>query len=171
MRSAGAGGGRHGQGRIHQPSLPFSPASSAALLTLYTLLISKWTCTRVCKRMVIRTEAKGLPPGLHHRRCGCWGLVSSTALRGAVTVAASVAICARMFYDTFVFNFGFYLLWWCLYYQWCLYFYEKDFMVMYSCIFTYECVFYYVLGQRWPNKQVKSIMLTIGWWRIVDNIL
>ena len=29
-------------------------------------------------------------------------------------------------------------------------------MVMYSCIFTYECVFYYVLGQRWPNKQVKS---------------
>ena len=29
-------------------------------------------------------------------------------------------------------------------------------MVMYSCIFMYECVFYYVLGQRWPNKQVKS---------------
>ena len=22
--------------------------------------------------------------------------------------------------------------------------------------FTYECVFYYVLGQRSPNKQVKS---------------
>ena len=32
-------------------------------------------------------------------------------------------------------------------------------MVMYSCIFTYECVFYYVLGQRWPNKQVKSIVI------------
>ena len=31
-------------------------------------------------------------------------------------------------------------------------------MVMYSCIFTYECVFNYVLGQRWPNKQVKSFM-------------
>ena len=62
-----------------------------------------------------------------------------------------------MFYDTFVFNFGFYLLWWCIYYQWCLYFYQKDFMVMYSCIFKYECIFYYVLGQRWPNKQVKSI--------------
>ena len=31
-------------------------------------------------------------------------------------------------------------------------------MVMYSCIFTYECVFYYVLGQRWPNKQVKSLI-------------
>ena len=51
---------------------------------------------------------------------------------------------------------GFYLLWWCIYYQWCLYFYQKYFMVMYSCIVTYECVFYYVLGQRWPNKQVKS---------------
>ena len=68
----------------------------------------------------------------------------------------SVAICARMFYDTFVFNFGFYLLWWCIYYQWCLYFYQKDFMVMYSCIFTYECVFYYVLGQRWPNKRSEK---------------
>ena len=38
MRSAGAGGGRHRQGRIHQPSLPLSPASSAALLILYALL-------------------------------------------------------------------------------------------------------------------------------------
>ena len=63
-----------------------------------------------------------------------------------------------MSYDTFVFNFGFYLLWRCIYYQWCLYFYQKDFMVMYNCIFTYECVFYYVLGQRWPNKQVKSVL-------------
>ena len=45
-------------------------------------------------------------------------------------------------------------LWWYIYYQWCLYFYQKDFMV--SCIFTDECVFYYVLGQRWHNKQVKS---------------
>ena len=40
-----------------------------------------------------------------------------------------------------------------------IFFYQKDFMVMYSCIFTYECVFYYVLGQRWPNKQVKSMYL------------
>ena len=31
-------------------------------------------------------------------------------------------------------------------------------MFMYSCIFTYECVFYYVLGQRWPNKQVNSLL-------------
>ena len=30
-------------------------------------------------------------------------------------------------------------------------------MVMYSSNFTYECVFYYVLGQRWLNKQVKSV--------------
>ena len=29
-------------------------------------------------------------------------------------------------------------------------------MFMYSCIFTYECVFYCVLGQRRPDKQVKS---------------
>ena len=35
-------------------------------------------------------------------------------------------------------------------------------MVMYSCIFfTYECVFYYVLGQRWPNKQVKSNQINV----------
>ena len=68
----------------------------------------------------------------------------------------SVTICARMFYDTFVFNFGFYPLWWCIYHHLCLYFYQKDFMVMYSCIFTYECVFYYVHGQRWPSEQVKS---------------
>ena len=83
----------------------------------------------------------------------------------------SVAICARMFYDTFVFNFGFYLLWWCIYYQWCLYFYQKDFMVMYSCIFTYECVFYYVLGQRWPNKrsEISNAENVSVWWRHDDN--
>ena len=134
MRSAGAGGGRHGQGRIHQPSLPLSHVVWAPYM------VCKWTCTRACKRMVMRTEAKGLPPGLHHRRCGCWGLVSSTALRaccggGAVTVAAfRCNMCAHVLWHI-IFNFGLYLLWWCIYYQWCLYFYQKDFMVMYSCIF------------------------------------
>ena len=52
---------------------------------------------------------------------------------------------------------GFYPLWWCIYYHCCLHFLSQRFLVMYSCIFTYECVFHYVLGQRWPNKQVKSI--------------
>ena len=42
------------------------------------------------------------------------------------------------------------------------YFYQKDFMVMYRWIFTYECVFYYVLGQRLPNKQAKSIYFVYG---------
>ena len=101
---------------------------------------------------LLRTEAKRLPSGLHHRRCGCWELSFSTALRagcggGAVTVAA------------FVFNFGFYCLWWCIYYHCFLYFWQYDFRFMYKCIFTYKCVFCYVLGQRWPNKQVKSNQL------------
>ena len=73
----------------------------------------------------LRTEAKGLPPGLFHRFCGCWGLSFSTTLWAAVAVLSrwwlSITICARMFYDTFVFNFGFYCLWWCIYYHWCLY--------------------------------------------------
>ena len=90
-------------------------------------IVCKWTCTRACKRMVMRTEAKGLPLGLRHRRCGCWGLLCSTVL-GACCGGVlsrwrlSVTICADMFYDTFVFNFGFYPLWWCIYYHWCLYF-------------------------------------------------
>ena len=52
----------------------------------------------------LRTEGKGLPPGLHHRRCGCLGLSLSTALRaccggGAVTVAAfRYNMCAYVLY-------------------------------------------------------------------------
>ena len=38
--------------------------------------------------------------------------------------------------------------------------------ILWSCTVVflriwYECVFYYVLGQRWPNKQVKSILIMI----------
>ena len=69
------------------------PALVPCLLCGTPHIVCKWTCTRACKRMVMRTEAKGLPPGLHHRLCGCWGLLSSTALGaccggGAVTMAA-----------------------------------------------------------------------------------
>ena len=150
--------------------LPWSPASSAALLILYALLIryaselahvraNIWLCAlrrKGCRRdcIIAVAGAEGLS-SLRHQ--------AIIRLSGPAAVAVlsrwrlSVAICARMFYDTFVFNFGFYLLWWCIYYQWCLYFYQKYFMVMYSCFFTCEGVFHYVLGQRWPNKQVKSL--------------
>ena len=37
-----------------------------------------------------------------------------------------------MFYTKFVFNFGFYNLWWCMYYHWCLYFQQKDVRFMYG---------------------------------------
>ena len=170
MRSAGAGGGRHEQGRIHHPSLPLSPASFAALLILYAselarVRVNVWLCAlrrKGCRRDCITAVAGA--EGCYVRR-----------LSGPAAVAVlsrwrlSVTICARMFYDTFVFNFGFYPLWWCIYYHWCLYFYQKDFTVMYSCIFTYECVFYYVPGQRWPNKQVKSINLKVNTLRPTQN--
>ena len=88
MRSGGPGAGVAGRdGCIYLPVLV------ACLICGAPHIVCKWTCTRVCTRMIMRTEAKGLPPGLHHRLCGCWGLLCSTALRtccggGAVTVAA-----------------------------------------------------------------------------------
>ena len=152
-----------GRGRVSRAGTDAStvPALDACLLCGAPHIVCKWTCTRMCTRMVMRTEAKGLPPGLHHRRCGCRGRLCSTALRaccgdGVVTVAA------------FRYNMVAHVLWHIRFCLWVLFlmmmyilplvfifFYQKDFMVMYSCNFTYECVFYYVLGQRWPNKQLK----------------
>ena len=40
----------------------------------------------------------------------------------AVVVLSWWRLSVPMFYDTFVFNLGFYCLWWCIYYHWCLYF-------------------------------------------------
>ena len=63
----------------------------------------------------LRTEAKGLPPGLHHRFAGA-GSCHVRRLSGPAAVAVlsrcrlSVTISALMFYDTFVSNFGFYCL-------------------------------------------------------------
>ena len=44
-------------------------------------------------------------------------------------------------------------------------------MSMYSCIFTYECVYYYVIGQRWHNKQVKSLFDISKTYNFVISIL
>ena len=64
-------------------------------------------------------------------------MLCSTALRsccsgGAVTVATFCRnMCAHVLCSyTFVFNFGFYPLWWCIYYHWCLYFIRK---ILRSC--------------------------------------
>ena len=146
---------------MHIPSLSLSPASFAALLILYAselahVCVHVWLCAlrrKGCRRDCIIAVA--VAEGCYVRRFS-----GPAAVAMLSRWRLSVTICARMFYDTFVFNFGFYPLWWCMYHHWCLYFHQKDFMVMYSCTFTYECVFYYVLGQRWPHKQVKSINYT-----------
>ena len=90
MRSGRPGAGVAGKdGCIYRPCpclLPHLRRSS------YCMQVKLHTCVETYG-FAHWGEIKGLLPGLHHRRCGCWGLLCSTALwpccgGGAVTVAA-----------------------------------------------------------------------------------
>ena len=161
MRSGGPGAGVAGRdGCIYRPCPcrlpPLRHSSYLYASELAHVCVHAWLCAlrrKGCGRDCIIAIAGA--EGCYVRRLSGPAVVAVLSRR-----RLSVTICARMFYDAFVFNFGFYPLWWCIYYH--CFFYQKDFMVMYRWIFTYECVFYYVLGQRLPNKQAKSIYFVYG---------
>ena len=128
------------------------------LRNLYQNLLVKWgELEKVCRRVassplgVLRTVKFNGSPGLLWWRCCHGGGFQLQYVRKVLNLYGPYFMMHSFL--TLVF----YCLWWRIYYRWCKYFYQKDFRFMYDCIFTYDCVFYYVLGQRWLNKQLKSI--------------
>ena len=137
------------------------------LVSRFVCTVCRWTCTRVCTRMLMRiivqtflssnneTVTKTRQDISHIRGTS---IFLRTEAKGVSWCRLSVTICARMLYDTFVFNFWFYCLWWCIYYHWYLYFNQKEILCSCTVVFLRMSVSFtmYLVRDDLINKWNQS---------------